>query len=136
MLKEIARTTAAPEQARITVKEAEAAARAVLQLFERWQLTDTAACEILGALTPRAYARWKIGKPGRIDRQRALRLSLLIGIHKGLRIVFKSPQQSYAWITKPNAAFGGKSPAAVMAQGDIASLERIRFYLDAECGSG
>jgi len=134
MLHEIPRTTASPEVPQITTAEAEAMARAVINLFDRWKLSDSAARDILGGLPARTYARWKAGDLGRIDRDLATRLSLLMGIHKALRYIFSSPERGYAWIGKPNDAFGGRTPAEVMGQGDMFSLARVRSYLDAERG--
>lgn len=134
MLREIASTVASPETPHVTAAEAEAMARAVLKLFEKWKLGDGTAREMLGGLAARTYARWKAGDPGRIDRDLATRLSLLMGIHKGLRYLFADPERGYAWISKPNDAFGGRTPAEVMGQGDIFSLARVRAYLDAERG--
>src|SRR5690606_12593286 len=76
MLQEIPRTTAFPDIAQVTAQEAEAMARAVIRLFEKWQVSDTDAREILGGLAARTYARWKAGEPGRIDRDLGTRLSL------------------------------------------------------------
>jgi uncharacterized protein (DUF2384 family) len=134
MLHEIPRTTASPEMPQITTAEAEAMARAVINLFDRWKLSDSAAREILGGLPARTYARWKAGDLGRIDRDLATRLSLLMGIHKALRYLFSSPERGYAWIGKPNDVFGGRTPAEVMGQGDMFSLARVRSFLDAERG--
>lgn len=134
MLQEIPRTEAVPNTPQITAREAEAMARAVIRLFEKWQLSDAEAREILGGLAARTYARWKAGKPGRIDRDLATRLSLLMGIHKGLRYLFSDPERGYAWVKKPNRAFGERTPAEIMAQGDIFSLARVRSWLDAERG--
>lgn len=134
MLQEIPRTEAFPDIPHITANEAEAMARAVINLFGRWQVSDAEAREILGGLAARTYARWKAGEPGRIDRDLATRLSLLMGIHKGLRYLFSDPERGYAWVRKPNRAFGGRTPVEIMAQGDIFSLARVRSYLDAERG--
>lgn len=134
MLVEIPRTAANPEVPQITDEEASAAARAVITLFEKWGLNDAVAREILGGLSARTYARWKAGDHGRIDRDLATRLSLLMGIHKGLRILFTEPERGYAWVSKPNDAFAGRSPVEIMAEGSIFSLARIRSYLDAERG--
>lgn len=134
MLSEVARTRSEPEIPFVAAEEAEAMARAVVRLFGLWQLSDGEAREILGGLAARTWARWKAGEIGRIDRDLATRLSLLMGIHKGLRYLFSDPQRGYAWVRKPNSVFGEKSPVAVMAQGDIFSLARVRSYLDAERG--
>lgn len=134
MLHELPQTQSAPETARITPAEAEAMVRAVLRLFEHWGLSDAEARDILGGVAARTFARWKAGEIGRIDRDLATRLSLLMGIHKGLRYLFTDPERGYAWVNKPNPVFGGQSPVALMANGDIFSLARVRFYLDAERG--
>lgn len=134
MLVEIPRTAANPEIPNITDEEASAAARAVVRLFEKWGLNDSVARELLGGLSARTYARWKAGEHGRIDRDLATRLSLLMGIHKGLRILFTDADRGYAWVSKPNEVFGGLAPVQIMAEGSIFSLARIRSYLDAERG--
>lgn len=134
MLQEIPRTEAVPDIPQITAREAEAMVRAVIRLFEKWQVSDADAREILGGLAARTYARWKAGELGRIDRDLATRLSLLMGIHKGLRYLFSDLERGYTWVKKPNQAFGGRTPVEVMAQGDIFSLARVRAYLDAERG--
>ena len=134
MLHELPKPHAAPQQPQITETEAAAMARAVMNLFTRWTLTDTEAREILGGLAARTYARWKAGEIGRIDRDLATRLSLLMGIHKGLRYLFSDPARGYAWIKKPNAALDGRTPADIMAEGSIFALARVRSYLDAERG--
>ena len=82
----------------------------------------------------RTYRRWKAGDLGRIDRDGKARLSNLIGIHKGLRIVFREAQRGYAWIKAPNSAFGGRTALAVMLGGELTDLMRVRRYLDAERG--
>jgi len=134
MLVEIPRTAALPDIPQITDHEAEAMARAVIRLFDRWQISDAQAREILGGLPARTFARWKAGEIGRIDRDLATRLSLLMGIHKGLRYLFTDPARGYAWVKKPNTLFGGRTPMDIMVQGDIFSLARVRAYLDAERG--
>ena len=134
MLHELPRADAAPERPQITATEAAAMARTVVNLFDRWDLSDAEAREILGGLAARTYARWKAGEVGRIDRDLASRLSLLMGIHKGLRYLFTDPARGYGWVKKPNSALGGRTPVDIMAEGSIFALARIRSYLDAERG--
>ncbi|WP_421950845.1 MbcA/ParS/Xre antitoxin family protein [Pelagibacterium sp.] len=134
MLHELPRADAAPERPQITEAEAAAMARTVVNLFARWDLSDAEAREILGGLAARTYARWKAGEVGRIDRDLATRLSLLMGIHKGLRYLFTDPARGYGWVKKPNSALGGRTPVDIMTEGSIFALARIRSYLDAERG--
>ena len=57
-----------------------------------------------------------------------------MGIHKALRHLFKEPARAYAWVKKPNAAFGGQSALERMLAGDVTDLAAVRAYLDAERG--
>ncbi len=134
MLQTLQNTQAAPDMREITAEEAGALARATVRLFEHWDLTDPQATELLGDMGARTWARWKAGDIGRINRDLATRMSILMGIHKGLRYLFTDAERGYAWIKKPNEAFGGPSALDIMLGGSIFDLQRIRVYLDAERG--
>ena len=121
-----------PSSTLITDAEALAMARAAVNLFDRWELTETQACQLLGGLPRRTYVRWKAGEIGRIGRDLKARLSHLMGIHKALRIIFKEPERGYAWVRRPNDAFAGRSALDVMLRGELTDIVRIRHYLDAE----
>lgn len=121
----------APEP--LTDEEAEAMFRAVRNLLVRWNVTDEQASTLLD-LPVRTFRRWKADGPGRIDRDGKARLSNLMGVHKGLRIIFREPERGYRWIKSPNAAFGGASALDVMLGGELTDLMRVRRYLDNERG--
>jgi len=129
------RELANPANTRITDGEALAMARAAVNLFERWGLTEYQACQLLGELPRRTYVRWKAGEVGRVGRDLKTRLSNLMGVHKALRIIFKEPERGYGWIKRPNAAFGGRSALDVMMQGELTDIIRVRRYLDAQRGA-
>ena len=59
---------------------------------------------------------------------------MLMGIHKGLRYMFREPERGYAWMRKANRAFAGQSALERMLSGEIVDLAAVRFYLDAEVG--
>ena len=108
--------------------------RAALNLFARWGITDEQAA-VLTDMPVRSFRRWKAEGPGRISRDGLARLSNLMGIHKALRIIFHDPQRGYDWIRAPNAAFEGASALAVMLDGELTDIMRVRRYLDSErCG--
>lgn len=117
----------------ITDDEAAASFRAAVRLFSRWGLTDEQAALLLD-LGLRSYRRWKQDGPGRLGRDGKARLSNLMGIHKGLRLIFGDSPRVYAWIKAPNAAFGGLSALDVMLRGELTDLIRVRRYVDAERG--
>jgi hypothetical protein len=119
----------------ITDAETEALARTTINLFRAWQLSDMEAQTLLGGLASRTWGRWKAGEIGRIDRDLRMRMAHLMGIHKGLRYLFKEPARGYAWIRKANAAFEGHSALDIMLRGEIADLAAMREWLDAERGA-
>lgn len=130
----VEKTPATAPTEQITDKEGAAMARAAVNLFRRWEITDAAACTLLGGVSEATYSRWKRGAVGRIGVDLKTRLSLLMGIHKALRILFSEPERVYGWIKLPNAAFDQRSALDVMLQGQITDLLRVRYYLDAARG--
>lgn len=123
------------ESAAITDAEAAALARATVNLFRAWKLTDVEATTLLGGMSARTWARWKDGSIGRIDRDLRMRMAHLMGIHKGLRYLFKEPARGYEWVRKPNDIFDGKSALDLMLRGELSDLQDMRAYLDAERGA-
>ena len=119
---------------RISDAEGAAMFRAAVNLFRLWGITDEQAATLLD-LTPRSYARWKAGEPGRLGRDGRARLSNLMGIHKALRILFVDPARGYTWVKAANEAFAGRSALAVMLGGELTDLMRVRRYLDAMRGT-
>jgi uncharacterized protein (DUF2384 family) len=118
----------------ITDDEGEAMARAAVNLFGLWGITDAQACVLLGGVSKRTYARWKDGEIGRLTIDQKTRLSVLMGIHKALRILFTEKARVYEWVKKPNRAFGGRSALDIMLGGYLTDLFRVRNYLDAARG--
>jgi uncharacterized protein (DUF2384 family) len=126
---------ARPGDPAVTDAEAAALARATVNLFQAWALSDAQARTLLGGMAPRTWARWKTGDVGRIDRDLRARMAILMGIHKALRYLFSDPARGYAWVHKPNAALDGRSALDVMSRGEMADLMDLRAYLDAERGA-
>ncbi len=52
--------------------------------------------------------------------------------HVALRHMFTAPEPGYAWIKRPNTAFGGHSALDKMLQGAPTDLADVRRYLEAE----
>lgn len=115
-------------------EETAALQRAVLNLMARWGVRDEDAATLLGGLSVKTYRRWRAGDYGRVGRDLADRMSNLLGIHKALRILFQEAARGYDWVSRPNEAFGGRSPLDVMLQGGMGDLHRVRAYLDSARG--
>jgi hypothetical protein len=128
--------TAALDAASVTVTRSEAGAmlRAVLNLFDRWQLNAPEARRLLGNPSERTYLRWRKGEVASLSDDTIFRLGTLLGIHKALRYMFADPKRGYAWIRAPNAAFAGHSALERMLQGAPTALAAVRAWLDAERG--
>lgn len=126
----VEKTAYQPAVPEISDAEGEAMARAVVNLFSKWDITDAQASVLLGGLSARTWARWKAGAIGRVPRDLKSRLSNLMGIHKALRIIFTDTDRVYGWVKRPNEAFGEASALDIMLGGELTDIMRVRRYLD------
>lgn len=114
-----------------TDAEIEAGFRAIVRLFAHWQLTDTEAAGILDT-DVETYRGWRSQQRCPSDQALGARLSLLLGIHKCLRILFHEPARGYAWIRRPNDAFDGLPALDLLTTGQLSQIHRVRMMLEAE----
>lgn len=133
-LERVEKTAYEPATPEISDAEGAAMARAAVNLFAKWGVTDAQAAVLLGGLSARTWARWKVGDIGRIPRDLKSRLSNLMGIHKALRIIFTDTERAYRWVKRPNDAFGTDTALDVMLRGELTDLMRVRRYLDSVRG--
>ena len=114
-----------PEQVEVLV-------RAVARAIEAWNLTGREAADLLDV--PLAtWNRMKAGTfRGKLDRDKVTRASLVIGLYKGLRLLFNGPL-TYGWPKTRNSGplFGGRPPVAVMIDGGIPAMISVRQHVDA-----
>lgn len=127
-------TVREPTSGDVTQAEAAAMMRAVFNLFRLWNVNDAQARVLLGQPSPSTFYRWKRGEIGTVPHDTIWRLGDLMGIHKALRYMFTKPERGYAWVSKPNEAFNGKSALDRMLAGAPGDLTAVRNYLDAERG--
>ncbi len=123
-----------PTSGTVTQSEAAAMLRAAFNLFRLWQLSDPQARVLLGQPSSSTFYRWKRGDIATVPSDTIWRLGDLMGIHKALRHLFTEPERGYAWVARPNDAFGGKSALDRMLAGAPSDLTAVRSYLDAERG--
>lgn len=115
-----------------------AAIDGMIRLADLWRLTTEETCLLLGDMSERSWFRLKKQESLRSDRALRLpqdmltRISVLIGIFKGLRLLFSDPLAD-EWIRLPNrgALFGGRAPLAVAIERGIPGLLEIRHHVDA-----
>ena len=89
---------------------------------------------ILGDVSGATYHSWR-RDPGSVvlARDQLERVSLLLGILKGLRLVFADDATALRWLRAANSdvPFGGQSPLERMTAGGMLDLYSVRRYLDA-----
>ena len=110
------------------------ALRAFFRLAELWGLTMEQARLLLGRPSRATLYNWKAGRVRSVPYDTLRRISYLLGIYKALQILYRDPQLADAWISRPNAAFGGQSALERMLAGDLTDLAAVRVHLDAVRG--
>lgn len=74
---------------------------------------------------------YREGKSVGHDPEKIERVNALLGVHKSLRLLFPgNPEPCYAWISQPNLAFSGLSPAAVIEENGLMGMYLVGNYLD------
>ena len=107
-------------------------AEAVARAAAHWQITNMQAA----ALFDVPIATWNRIKAGQfrgvLDHDKTMRASLIIGIFKGLRLVFNGRLQN-DWPRLPNKGnpYLGQSPLDYMISGGIPAMMRVRMHIDA-----
>lgn len=71
----------------------------IVRLAEIWRLTSAEACALLGDVSERTWFRMKKGAwAGTLSQDALTRVSALVGIFKGLRLLFSAPL-SDEWVS-------------------------------------
>lgn len=104
-----------------------------LRTCDLWDLNVEERMAILGGISRQTYHNWKAGKVGALTRDQLERISLVLGVLKGLRLVFAEDAHAIRWLKAANedAIFRGGSPLELMSEGGIGGLHEVRRYLDA-----
>lgn len=106
--------------------------KAVVRTADSWSLTNAESAALFDVPTA-TWSRMKAGTfNGTLDQDKVTRASLMIGLFKGLRMLFNGPL-TYGWPKAPNAGpdFLGQTPIDVMIAGGIPTMMRVRQHVDA-----
>lgn len=109
------------------------AVEGLLRLSEIWRLTSGESCALLGDVAERTWFRMKKGEwSGTLSQDMLTRVSAVIGIFKGLRLLFSEPLCD-EWVRLPNvgALYRGRRPLDVMIEGGIPAMLEVRRHVDA-----
>jgi hypothetical protein len=109
------------------------AVRLFVKIADLWRLAVLQRCRLLGDISRPTYHNWQGGKVGTLTRDQLERISLVLGIHKGLKLLFADEASAMRWFTSPNRdlPFGGLSPLDRALRGSIDDLYAVRRYVDA-----
>jgi hypothetical protein len=111
-----------------------AAIDGILKLAEIWRLTSAEACALLRDISERSWFRMKKGERagGSLSQDTLTRMSALIGIFKGLRLLLSEPR-SDEWIRLPNKGppYAGRRPLDALIEGGIPKMLEVRRHIDA-----
>ena len=90
--------------------------------------------KLLGLDSRSTLQTWKRGAVGAIPKDALERISYVMGIYKGLKMLL--PRTADEWVRKPNEAplFAGRPAIERMASGNVADLYVVRQYIDAQRG--
>ncbi len=109
------------------------AVKLFFRLAALWRLSIEQQRVLLGGISRQTHYNWREGKVGPLSRDQLERISLILGIHSGLKLLFADEASAERWFTAANhdVPFGGASPLARMTQGSIDDLYAVRRYIDA-----
>lgn len=109
------------------------AVKLFFRLTEAWALSNDERRALLGGISKASFHNWEKGKVGTLSRDQMERVSLCLGIEKGLKLVFAEEAGGHRWLKGANNdyPFNGQAPIKRMTNEGIRGLYETRTYLDA-----
>jgi hypothetical protein len=123
--------TAEADRARLS----KVALKAYRRLVTQWGLTGQQAAALLDVSTSTWERLKQEGKDKSLSQDQLTRISALIGVYKGLHLLFVDAMAD-RWPRLPNRGplFAGLSPIDSMIRGGIPQMLDVRRYVDAVRG--
>ena len=117
---------------RVRERLSASALKAFFNIMRRWEIRDEDARVLLGGVTNGPYYEMKRDPDRLLEADRLTRVSLLIGIFKGLHVLHSEPLAD-RWVQLPNTnrIFGGSTPLEYMMRGGLPAIETVRRLVDA-----
>lgn len=103
------------------------AAPVICEIFKKWELSQKERMALLGMTSTSMLHRFELNPEKVFFRpDLELRMSLLLNIHKALRLLFSNPINVYGYMKMPNhnAPFFGRTPLE-MACDDFMGLVKV-----------
>ncbi|MGB0844590.1 MAG: antitoxin Xre-like helix-turn-helix domain-containing protein, partial [Alphaproteobacteria bacterium] len=113
------------------------AIRLFVSVCNAWQLSVKERLALAGGVSKPTYDNWRRGSGGALSRDQFERISLVLGIHKAIRLIFLKEEDADRWLKAENSddPFGEQSPLTFVVSGGIPQLYALRSYLDAWRGA-
>ncbi|MDQ3511767.1 MAG: DUF2384 domain-containing protein [Pseudomonadota bacterium] len=113
-------------------------AQMVASLFAKWELNSEEQLTLLG-MSPesrKVLNQYRQGERALPNTRDTLdRAGYLLGIHKGLRLLFpENPGMRYGWVKNRNQMLGGKTPLEVMLEDGLLGVARMARFIDFQRG--
>ena len=101
-------------------------------LVQRFDFKEREALILLGDMPRSSYMKGMSEGSTNLDRDKRDRVSYLLGIYKGLRLLFDDSTQAVTWINRENSLppFNGMTPKEYMLEGGVVRLAEVRQFLD------
>lgn len=98
---------------------------------DRWGIPNEQRYILLGNIHRQTYIKWKSGKANSLARDVLERISVMMGIHKGLNLLFADYDGAFRWLHGKNSdyPFADLSPLDFMSKG-MYNLYKTRAYID------
>src|SRR5256885_1527237 len=86
------------------------AIRSFFSIAESWKLSTDEQRALLGWPAESTFFNYKAGQVGALSYDMLMRISLVLGIYKALRILYPERELADRWVKLPNtnSSFGGK----------------------------
>lgn len=112
------------------------AIRTFLNVADAWRLSIEEQRALLGWPPESTFYKYKSGQVGTLPYDMLMRISLVLGIYKDLRILYPERDLADRWVQLPNSnpLFGGKPALALMTEAGMDGLYQVRRLLDGRRG--
>ena len=105
---------------------------AIKQIQSSFSLDKDEMLNALGKMPQATFYKGVREQTVKLTHDQVCRVSLMLGIYKGLRILFEDEKQAMGWIDRENALppFNHTTPRQHITSGNYTSLNNVRQFVD------
>ncbi len=111
--------------------------RTFAAITDLWGINETQRRLILGSPARSTFCRWRKRArehyPLVLPVETLRRISIVLGIHGALTVLFQNEREGVAWLKQPHSApsFGGHPPMDLITDGTFEALITVQRFLNA-----